>query len=832
MAAKTLRELALSITAKFADFKKSSQEVANETAKMKKSAKTASDGFKGLGSTLKDALDNAIPGLSSATSGIKDFTSNIYKSISGIGGAAKAMKVLKIAFASLGIPALIMAIVSLLSYFTKTEKGGDLVAKVFGGIKAVVSTVLKTLGAFGEALVKLFQGDFKGAWETAKGAVKGFGQEVVNAYKTGADAADRLDKLEEDRVAFMVREQELLNQIAKAREIISDSEASVADKQKAYANAVAAENELYAKRKAFAQEDLDIFLQLSKTKERTTELTQEENEKRIAVLALDEEHSQNMKALNREYRRVVKEAEDEKKELEKASAAAKKMINYQKEVEFYTGKIANLERDIARNRQIMDDTEQSLVVRIKAANDVLNETNEYYRLRISYQEAVTRAAEDSYNQDQDNLDLYQDMVKQQKDLKQLKEDQIDETKKLQENISLNTYEYEKQTKEKKDQVQITRVLSDLEKQVIEDIQGQQDEIRKVKEKFDQLYGTADNFTAPQLWNRMRDQIQVSGEKILILNSAFDKAYNNQETGLGKLYQNYASLRTAIEKATTTIKDFSIIPGSIVPIPNIVAGIKLPELDQIKNNIVEINTAMIDLALSKSIGEIVAGRGTKEDLEIVSSKVAKMQELIDKVRGGGEVATPSSFEQILPPLEGFDGYMSYIKTSWKDAWAEMAAESVNVASMLQSGLVNTIGAITTAFSNLFSDQKKGWKGIVTAALGAIQQIVNALLAQAIASMIAKESSKGIIGLALAAVGVAGLIAVWNNLVPEFAEGAYVTKPTYAMIGERGPEWVLNRGQMASLLSARGGPVEVAGYVRVSGQDLLIAINNAEKFKGSY
>ena len=50
MAAKTLRELALSITAKFADFKKSTQEVANETAKMKKSAKTASDGFKGLGS--------------------------------------------------------------------------------------------------------------------------------------------------------------------------------------------------------------------------------------------------------------------------------------------------------------------------------------------------------------------------------------------------------------------------------------------------------------------------------------------------------------------------------------------------------------------------------------------------------------------------------------------------------------------------------------------------------------------------------------------------------------------------------------------------------------
>lgn len=780
MAAKTLRELALSITAKFADFKKSSQEVANETAKMKKSAKTASDGFKGLGSTLKDALDNAIPGLSSATSGIKDFTSNIYKSISGIGGAAKAMKVLKIAFASLGIPALIMAIVSLLSYFTKTEKGGDLVAKVFGGIKAAVSTVLKTLGAFGEALVKLFQGDFKGAWETAKGAVKGFGQEVVNAYKTGADAADRLDKLEEDRVAFMVREQELLNQIAKAREIIADSEAAVADKQKAYANAVAAENELYAKRKAFAQEDLDIFLQLSKTKERTTELTQEENEKRIAVLALDEEHSQNMKALNREYRRVVKEAEDEKKELEKASAAAKKMINYQKEVEFYTQNIANLEKQIERSKTNMDDTEQSLVFRLEEAKDALKGTNKLYTDKISLQRDILRGAEQAYDQDQDNLDLYKDMVAEKQKLKDLEQEQTDKTKELKDFIAVNTLEYQKQSKEKKDILESTRELSEYEKKIRDDMQSQIDALKQTQQKFIELYGVTEKIDAGQFWNRFRDQVQVSGDTITV----------------------------AKNKITDFFKAF-------------------PELKQFEGFFTKLSDGAIQLNTTMSAAFV---KGQWEEFLAFGDKG---YEALSKVgEGAQKLVNEAKFEELVPPLEGWKFYTEYVGKSWKEAMASMAAETVNVSSMIQNALVSVVNELSQAFVNLFSGQKKGWTQIVSVALQAIQQIINALLAQAIASMIAGESKKGVVGLLLAAVGVAGLIALWNSLVPKFAEGAYVTKPTYAMIGERGPEWVLNRGQMASLLSARGGPVEVAGYVRVSGQDLLIAINNAENFKRSY
>jgi len=785
MAAKTLRELALSITAKFADFKKSTQEVANETAKMKKSAKTASDGFKGLGSTLKDALDNAIPGLSSATNGIKDFTSNIYKTMSGVGGLSKSFKILKVAIASTGIGLLVIALGSLITYFTKTEKGGDAVAKVFGGIKAVVSTVLKTLGAFGEALVKLFQGDFKGAWDTAKGAVKGFGQEVVNAYKTGADAADRLDKLEEDRVAFMVREQELLNQIAKAREIISDNEASVADKQKAYVNAVAAENELYAKRKAFAQEDLNIFLELSKTKERTTELTQEENEKRIAVLQLDEEHSQNMKALNREYRRVAKEAENEKKETEKAAAAAKKMINYQKEVEYYTQNIANLEKQIERSKTNMDDTEQSLVFRLEEAKDALKGTNQLYADKISLQRDILRGAEDAYNQDQDNLDLYKEMVAEKQKLKDLEEEQADKTKDLNDFIAVNTLEYEKQSKEKKDILESTRELSEYEKKIRDDMQSQIDALKQTQAKFIELYGTVEKMDNGQFWNRFIDQVQVSTDAITV---AKDK--------VSDFFTSFPELKQ--------FEDFFI---------------------KLSDGALQLNTSMSTAFIKGQWEELVAfGEEGYKGIQ----KVADEMGLLNKIA----VDNKQTFKDLYPSLEGLAFYAEYFKISWKEAFAEMATETVNLAGMMQSGLTGVISAVTSAFGNLFSQQKKGWKGVVTAALGAIQQIVNALLAQAIAAMIAKESSKGLVGLAIAAVGVGVLTAMWNNLVPEFATGAYVDKPTYAMIGERGPEWVLNKGQMASLLSARGGPVEVQGLVRVSGQDLLIAIQNAENFKRSY
>jgi hypothetical protein len=100
----------------------------------------------------------------------------------------------------------------------------------------------------------------------------------------------------------------------------------------------------------------------------------------------------------------------------------------------------------------------------------------------------------------------------------------------------------------------------------------------------------------------------------------------------------------------------------------------------------------------------------------------------------------------------------------------------------------VDALSNAFSSMFTDQKAGFKDLVTVILGGIKQVLAALLAKAIAGMIAGEASKGIVGLALAAVGVGALMSFWQAKVPKFETGGLVQGSGFQMVGEKGAELV--------------------------------------------
>lgn len=787
MAGKTLRELALLITGNAASFNKTSQEVANKTAAMKKSANAASDGFKGLGSTLTQSI---APGLSSITNMAQSFGSNLSKLMSGIIGTSKATtvlngvwKVTKITLASLGIPAIVMAIASLVSWFKNTKAGADVFNKAIGGIKAVIQGVLHTVNSLGEAFHLLLKGKFKEAADKAKEAFTGLGERIKTNYQEGRSIAEQENALKKKQIDFTRQQADLEAQISDLRLTASDKSKDTATREQAIAKALELQKQLSTDKYEIAKAEYNLLTAKNALGDNTYEDDQAEADLYAAMVAAEKERTDKMREMVAMQNEIKNSVKQEKVEREKAAAAAKKLINYQKEVEFYTGQIAILEKDIADNRELMNDTEQSYVVRIKAANDALDETNKLYKSKIAYQEAVVRAAEDAYNQDQDNYDLYKDMVDKQKELKQLREDQIDQTKELQDTIALNTYEYEKQTQEKKDQVAITRELSAAEKAMVQDIEEQRAALTEAQRKFEELYGVTEKFNSDQFWNRFTDKVQVSADGITVAKGKVEE-----------FFKAFPEL--------TKFEDFFI---------TLADGSK------------QLNTELSKKFLAGQIEELLAfGETGYQATQKVKTGIEEL----------GKFKNETTFKDLFPPLETISGYLQYFKAEWNDAWKEMGNEAVNVSSILQNYMAGAIDTITTSFTQLFQGQKQGWASIVTAALQAAQQIVNALLAEAIAAMIAKESHKGIIGLALAAVGVAGLTALWNTLVPKMAEGAYVSKPTYAMIGERGPEWVLNKGQMASLLSARSGPVEVQGLVRVSGQDLLIAIQNAENFKRSY
>lgn len=189
-------------------------------------------------------------------------------------------------------------------------------------------------------------------------------------------------------------------------------------------------------------------------------------------------------------------------------------------------------------------------------------------------------------------------------------------------------------------------------------------------------------------------------------------------------------------------------------------------------------------------------------------------------------------QVLPEmLQGLESSLSGVRTEMEG----ITQKTDDLYKSLANVLTNGVFALTDAFGELFASTEDGFKSIVNVALSAGKQIIDTLLAQAIAGMIAGESKKGLLGLFTASVGIAGLMALWNSNVSKFAGGGIVPGNSY--FGDRVPvlansgEMVLNGSQQRQLFNAinkgnLGGQVTF----RIEGDTLVGILNKMNKING--
>ena len=158
-------------------------------------------------------------------------------------GWTKALKLLKIAIIGTGIGVLLVALGSLVSWFTKTQKGVEAANKIMGALGATINVIIDRASKLGSALVNVFTGNFAEAAEDAKGILAGIGKEIAEETKQAWRLADALNAIEKREVMLSMSRAANRAEIEKLKKAADDQTLSTNERIKAAEKAAAMEKE-------------------------------------------------------------------------------------------------------------------------------------------------------------------------------------------------------------------------------------------------------------------------------------------------------------------------------------------------------------------------------------------------------------------------------------------------------------------------------------------------------------------------------------------------------------------------------------------------------------
>ena len=266
---------------------------------------------------------------------------------------------------STGIGALLIAVTSLISYFTNTKRGADKLAQTFTAMGAVVDVLTDRLSKVGEAISYVFSGEFRKAGEALKGTFAGITEEIKEEVAAMVELTKRTQALRDADNEFMVQKAKTRQEIEKARLIAEDETKSAAERL----------------------ENLKKALELeAKTTEDEIALAKE----RMAIQQEEMALSENLVEDEAELARLKTEI------IEKETASIKMRRRVVTEVNSLEREILAEEQARAKEKQDMLDAEQARIdaefdAKIKA-NDEWNK--EQQRSRESNIAADKKAADD------------------------------------------------------------------------------------------------------------------------------------------------------------------------------------------------------------------------------------------------------------------------------------------------------------------------------------------------------------------------------------------------------------------------------------------------------
>jgi hypothetical protein len=372
------------------DFGDASKKTSKSVDDLGNSATKSNEKF-GAFKDIKSAITGLVPGLGAAGKGVD-----------GLG--AKFMKLLKNPIVLL-IAGIVAGLTLLYKAFTSTKDGGDQLAQVMSGLSAVVDVVRDRILNVGNAIVKFFSGDFKGALAEGKKAVSGFGDEVAKEFKAAANATKQLQQVEDAFNRLSVSRAKVNRDLAISKELLTDENASFEDKRKALEKIKKTEGEQTRQELANAKKKYEAIKAQNALSDTSREDKKKEQDAMIALIALEERSATDRRAINKQEKTLNNQEKASKKEAYEAektrrAEALKAEQDLLKQKQDIINKIKKADLDYTDTLLTEQEKEKVIVARkyeelyaeaIKFKLDITklkeNETSELAKIEKKYLEA-------------------------------------------------------------------------------------------------------------------------------------------------------------------------------------------------------------------------------------------------------------------------------------------------------------------------------------------------------------------------------------------------------------------------------------------------------------
>jgi hypothetical protein len=275
----------------------------------------AESSFSKFTNKAKQAASGLTSKLSDMSDKFGELPGSLGRTASAFTGVGKSMMALVANPLGAILAALVGIFAGLRAALTKSEEGMDALARVTSIFGAILNPIIQAVSGFATLLVD----GLANGLELVAGL---FG----TAATEGRKLADMQDELEDRELALNEARAKGNKELAQARELLSDSNASLADRQKALEQVRKSETDLAAKELKFAQDRLAAARLDQKLNGQTEESKKAISDAVVATQNAETELAAKRRLFNREAKKLDREEEERKKEMAKAEADRQKEL--------------------------------------------------------------------------------------------------------------------------------------------------------------------------------------------------------------------------------------------------------------------------------------------------------------------------------------------------------------------------------------------------------------------------------------------------------------------------------------------------------------------------